>query len=49
MEQVLLFFGRVNEFGQVPVGEYAKVHSGTTFLVCAAVGMVLYLLFQAGK
>lgn len=31
MEPFWLFLGRVNEYGQVPVGEYAKAHGGMTF------------------
>lgn len=45
MESFWLFWGSVNEYGQVPVGEYAQTHGGTTFLICVAVAFVFYLLF----
>ncbi|MGM9916806.1 hypothetical protein [Anaerotignum sp.] len=45
MEPFWLFWGRVNEYGQVPVGEYAKTRGGTTFFICVAVAFVFYLLF----
>ncbi len=49
MEPFWLFLGRVNEYGQVPVGEYAKAHGGMTFFICLAVGFVTYRLFNVHK
>ncbi len=46
MEPFWLFWGRVNEYGQVPVGDYAKTHGGTAFLICVAMGLGLYLLLR---
>ncbi|WP_458407332.1 hypothetical protein [Anaerotignum sp.] len=41
-----LLFWNINEFGQVPVGEYARSHAGLTFCICIGVAFVFYLLFR---
>ena len=41
-----LLFWNINEYGQVPVGEYAAAHSGMTLCVCMAVAFVLFILFR---
>lgn len=46
MEKIWLFWGRVDAYGQLPVGDYAKAHGETTFLICVAMGLGLYLLLR---
>lgn len=46
MFRAWLFWGRINEYGQIPAGEYAKAHAGTTFLICVAMGLGFYLLLR---